>query len=1172
MAEGNLGWGRRRRPGKAVTSARSGRPGPGRWRLARSVVAGAALVLGALGGTAAFATAAGASGPTQLTLYVRTGAPRTTCTQTSPCGQILTAVTVAEVTGTGDAVTIHVGANEPSRSYDAVNIQVQASDLYSLTIEGAGTGTSTPSTKVTGIATAAEDFDVTSGSVIIEDLAIDGGRSTTTLGGGVYNAGGTLTLTHVTFATDQATTGGGVYNFAGAVTLTDVTFDDVTARDAGGAVFNAGGANVAMNDVTFEGDSAKYGGGLMNDQGTATLSHARFLGENVDGIQSGGGVYDTTATTHITDATFSTEDATTEGGGIYDDDSTVTLTDVTFSNDSATTGGGVYEKNQSTITLTDVTFSKDSATTGGGIYNIGSVAGVTNATFWKNLASGRGGGVYNTDGVVTIVDATFLTDTSMGVGGGVASPPSEYSYVPVVASIFDASSCFGDVPSLNDVVTTTSGCPTTTGVETTTTAIDLASTLALTTHSPTAPATLALRPTSPAIDSAPATVCETVSTDERGAPRPGDSPGADHAATCDAGAYELQHTIVTLTQGAPKTGRVTPATSGSFQLAVTNQSATSGKLTYTVTRTSVTGTSTPDAGISVASTGTVSVAATTAAGTYTLSGTVADPLHDSGAWAFTLAVESPTSLPGAPAAPTPPSGATSHASCSVSSGTCHASNDGVTVTASSGPGALTVSGYSSNPEGTPSFSSTGEYFDVETSSTSAFSTVTVRDCNLNGGTKLYWWDPTTKAWEGVSPVTGPAGTPPCLTATLSSTSTPTAAQLRGTVFAAGTAPPIATRVAGKTADATAAAELTRAFDDAKGDCPGSHDAVLATTKTYQDALSSQLFAEELTTGTLLTPTTHLSTVTASALEEEGIKTVYVVGGPLAVSTAVVTAVENLPADACGGTNPTGKITVDRVDGTTQYGTAAAVAEHVGTAASKAFPRAYAGTNAAGGTGAFNTTAGLGTGSPESSVPTAILASGVEFQDAQAASVVSYRTKLPLLLTPPTALSATAVSAIEKLGVRQVVLVGGTLAITNTVEASLVAKTGVSVLRVAGQDYTGTAAELARFEAAGATTGLGWTPGHRIMVARGNGFTDGLAGAVLENAHNTTTGPPGTARPLLLTETPTTAGTFLTTFLKVTGHTGIDKTASKAITSLTVLGGTLAVSTGVVTSLETDLSH
>jgi len=78
--------------------------------------------------------------------------------------------------------------------------------------------------------------------------------------------------------------------------------------------------------------------------------------------------------------------------------------------------------------------------------------------------------------------------------------------------------------------------------------------------------------------------------------------------------------------------------------------------------------------------------------------------------------------------------------------------------------------------------------------------------------------------------------------------------------------------------------------------------------------------------------------------------------------------------------------------------------------------------------------------------------------------------------------------------------------------------------------------------------------------------------VLDSPHNSATGASSSARPLLLTESPTAVGTSLTTFLKVTGHTGIDTSSAKTITGLTVLGGTLAVSTAVVAAMQTYLGH
>ncbi len=393
-----------------------------------------------------------------------------------------------------------------------------------------------------------------------------------------------------------------------------------------------------------------------------------------------------------------------------------------------------------------------------------------------------------------------------------------------------------------------------------------------------------------------------------------------------------------------------------------------------------------------------------------------------------------------------------------------------------------------------------------------------------------------------------------------------------------------TQVYGATADATAAAEFERAFPSGTGTCPASRAAVVATTAVFQDALSSQYLAGHLDTGTLLTPTTTLSQATITAIRREGISSVYIVGGPLAVSTAVSSAISALPVYQCGGSARTtvirtGKMTVRRLYGQTQYGTALQVADFVGAGSALAFPGAYStsAASATGGSGRYNDTAGTASRAPvlSGSLPTAILASGLEFQDAQAASVISYHDHVPLLLTPATTLSTTAVAAIENLGIKQVVLMGGPLAVTNTVEATLVAKTGVSVVRVAGKDYTDTARELARFEAATASNGLGWTPNGRILVARGNGFTDGLAGAVLESTTNTQTGAPASPHPLLLTETPTVVGPYLTTFLKVTGHDGIDGTTARAghtITGITVLGGPLAVSTSAVTAMQTDLKH
>jgi hypothetical protein len=166
--------------------------------------------------------------------------------------------------------------------------------------------------------------------------------------------------------------------------------------------------------------------------------------------------------------------------------------------------------------------------------------------------------------------------------------------------------------------------------------------------------------------------------------------------------------------------------------------------------------------------------------------------------------------PTPPAPPPPPSGATSSSNCTSSStsGTCDTTNAGTTVSAS-GFGSLTLSQYSSDPVGSPTFSSAGEYFDLQIASGSSFTSLTADDCNLNGGTGLQWWNPQAAggagAWEPVVPTsTYTAGPPACVSTTFDSASSPTLAQLTGTVFGVSSSPTPVTLTQGPPTSATVA--------------------------------------------------------------------------------------------------------------------------------------------------------------------------------------------------------------------------------------------------------------------------------------------------------------------------------------------------------------------------------
>ena len=525
-----------------------------------------------------------------------------------------------------------------------------------------------------------------------------------------------------------------------------------------------------------------------------------------------------------------------------------------------------------------------------------------------------------------------------------------------------------------------------------------------------------------------------------------------------------------------------------------------------------------------------------------------------------------------PPAPQPGETTTTSGSSTTSSGTLTVTDRAVGLQATAtGAGALTVGSYSGDPTTTTLSTATGKYLDVEVATGSSFTSLKLTVCSVGTGGSLDWWNGT--AWIPFSTAT--LGSTGCIVATVTSATSPDLAQLTGTPVAVVRT---LTRVYGQTADATAAAELERAFPHTStATCAGGseHAVVLARDSGYQDALSSQDLAQHLSTGTLLTPTDSLSAVTLTALRDEGAQHVYVVGGPLAVSTAVADQLERTPAYDCGGTtlakNATGAqidLTVTRVYGSSAYGTAEAVAKAVSSAPSLTLAGAYSTTNATGGTGRFNDTAGHGSTAPSGALPTAILATGTTWMDAESASALSYQEGIPILLTTPTSLPSTTLAALEALGVKQVIVMGGPLAVSDAVVHQLETTLGLSVLRIAGKDYTGTSTELATFELSPAGTGMGWKPASTsLLVARGNGFTDGLAGAVLERV-----GATGQT-PLVLTESPTVLGSSLTAFVKAGGATGAGIGATHVkVTALTVLGGPLAVSTALVAQMRTDLAH
>ncbi|HXQ19199.1 MAG TPA: cell wall-binding repeat-containing protein [Acidimicrobiales bacterium] len=385
-------------------------------------------------------------------------------------------------------------------------------------------------------------------------------------------------------------------------------------------------------------------------------------------------------------------------------------------------------------------------------------------------------------------------------------------------------------------------------------------------------------------------------------------------------------------------------------------------------------------------------------------------------------------------------------------------------------------------------------------------------------------------------------------------------------------------ISGNDADATAAAELEHAFPPGTAICPTTHDVVLATDANFPDALAASYLAQYLATGILLTPTNGISSATTQALRVEGIQTVYVVGGPMAISQTDLNQLSATPAYNCGGTTASGfNLTVSGpIAGQTQYDTAEQIAltPGLGGVGSANLSGAYG--------SMYNDTTGQSSSAAASTttaVRTAIVVSGTNFPDASAASVAAYNDQFPVVLTDPTTLSAQAGATLTQLNIKQAIVVGGPLAVSDGDVASIQALNGgITVLRVAGQDQTDTAQELASLELNqnmgtmhlglnwGTTGANGWA--NQILVARGDFYSDALAGCLLGHLQ----GGVSHFVPLLLTLDPNTIGQYLNGFLSAGGSAvGIDGLNqvggyTGSIQVIQALGGPLALAFTTITAM------
>ncbi len=329
-------------------------------------------------------------------------------TLTAPTANLNRAITLTRnSTLNGTATTVNVGATGTVQN--GVDVAVTGGIVklgtatYTLgqtveinknvTLQGAGASKSIVSGN-----DSVRVFNIGSGSTVMLDaISIVKGRSTgmndmgntgyggDSFGGGIYNDGGTLTVSNSTISGNSSLggsgslgagngAGGGIYNAGGTLTVSNSTISDNSSKGGNG------------------GSGSGFGGGIYNMGGTVTVNNSNLSNNSSSGGNGGDGL----------------------GGGIFSS-GTVTVNNSNLSNNSSSGGKGRSGTGGDGL--------------GGGIFNNGESLTVSNSTLSGNTSSGGdgdgsnggsggGGGIYNTGGTVTVNNSKLSSNSSSGGSGG----------------------------------------------------------------------------------------------------------------------------------------------------------------------------------------------------------------------------------------------------------------------------------------------------------------------------------------------------------------------------------------------------------------------------------------------------------------------------------------------------------------------------------------------------------------------------------------------------------------------------------------------------------------------------------------------------------------------------------------------------------------------------------
>ncbi|MEK7321650.1 MAG: choice-of-anchor Q domain-containing protein [Pseudomonadota bacterium] len=336
---------------------------------------------------------------------------------------------VCQTTAGGGTCTLRAAIQEASANDSLSNIIILPAGVYLLALQGTSEDLSatgdldiTKDLTIIGADRAttiidANDIDrvfhILGGATVnISGVTIKNGYINNSVGGGLYNANGTVTLDHVMISDNIADNLGGLNN-----------------AGTGGGIFNSG--TLTLTASTISGNAAEtqsqgIGGGGIYNEATLRVEDSNISGNHANGSGAGGGGLQNTGGTGLSinaakatiiNTTFSSNSATI-GGGVRNLFGIVNLELSTLNNNSAaTSGGGIENSGGGMIIGRSSVHTNTSGFTGGGVANFASMD-LSHSAVYDNTASLQGGGIYNSGQAALSLINTTVTDNTAGIEGG----------------------------------------------------------------------------------------------------------------------------------------------------------------------------------------------------------------------------------------------------------------------------------------------------------------------------------------------------------------------------------------------------------------------------------------------------------------------------------------------------------------------------------------------------------------------------------------------------------------------------------------------------------------------------------------------------------------------------------------------------------------------------------